>query len=165
MEEILNLQAVHRQMLSVRASDLYAHQSVASLLFVQAVRACFEHRPLYVEFPDIMGMGYHTIHARRAGLLGPRCVTAVTMHGCHEWVYEASEKHGESYPAGWLWQATYYDSFSFEQADLSFYPSEFLRAKVESYGWDTTRAVHMPYFVPLVDTSAPVPAAFPRWTR
>ena len=85
-----------------------------------------------------MGMGYHSIHAKQAGFLGHRCMTAVTMHGCHEWVYEASEKHQQDWPA-WLWQAAYYDTFSFENADLSFFPSQFLRAKVEYYGWSTSR--------------------------
>ena len=160
LDDVLNLQPVHFRALAVKGQDEHAYQSMCCLMFTQAALNCFADRPVYIEFPDVMGMGYHTIHAKRAGLLGPNCITAVTMHGCHEWS-RRSEKHVHDYPAGWLWQATYYDSFGFENADLGLYPWHFLRGKVESYGWNTSRAVHMPYFVPRLDATGSVPDDLP----
>ena len=150
VEQLLSLGPLHRATLSNRGQNAYDDESFRCLLFAQAVADCFRGVPVYVEFPDMMGAAYQVIHAKRAGLLGANCVIGLTMHSGHEWVFEANGKHGHENPSG-MWRAAYYESFSFESADLVFYPSRFLRGKVEGYGWGTGHAVHMPYFVPVLD--------------
>jgi hypothetical protein len=76
------------------------------------------------------------------------------MHSGHEWVFEANEKYTDDDPAR-LWQLCFYERASFEAADLVFFPSHFLKNKVESFGWNTGRAVHLPYFIPIVDLDGP----------
>ena len=135
-EQVLNLQPLHLRMRSMRTRlrelDLWP-SSVASFLPKPFSTASDFARLHGVPRNNGNGISQHS--RQQAGFLGHKCMTAVTMHGCHEWVYEASEKHQQECPA-WLWQAAYYDTFAFENADLSF-PSHFLKAKVESYGWNT----------------------------
>ena len=76
------------------------------------------------------------------------------MHSGHEWVFEANEKYTDDDPAR-LRQLCFYERASFEAADLVFFPSHFLKNKVESFGWNTGRALHTPYFIPVVDLDGP----------
>lgn len=149
LQQILHLQPTHLHLLADSKKDFFDHQGVGCLLFMQALANCLKDAQIYVEFPEMMGIGYRTIQAKQAGLLGTNCVTAVTMHSGHEWVYEANEKYIIDNPSS-LWQVSYYEQYCFENADLVFFPSNYLKAKVETYGWKTTHAKHMPYFVPIV---------------
>jgi glycosyltransferase involved in cell wall biosynthesis len=149
-ERVLSLRAIHKQLLEQHAPDGYARESFRCLLFTQAVLERYPQARVYAEFPEMFGAAHHVIHAKHAGLLGDRCVVAVTMHSGHEWVFEANEKYVPDRPTD-FWQVSSNEAFSFEQADLSFFPSHFLRAKVEAYGWRAPRAIHMPYFVPVFD--------------
>jgi O-antigen biosynthesis protein len=151
-EQVLNLQPVHLRMLSARAQDVYDRTSICCFFFVQAILHCFPASLVYAEFPEMMGSAYRTVQAGQSGFLGHNCITAVTMHSSHEWVYEANEKCEENDPSR-LWRVADYERFSLENADLSFFPSHFLRDKVESYGWNTARAIHMPNLMPLLDTT------------
>ena len=153
VEQVLDLQPLHRRMLSARTPEPFDHQSLCALFFAQAVVDAFPDAPVYIEFPEMMGTGYHTIHARQTGLLGHRCVIGVTLHGGHEWVSDANERYVEDDPSRFE-QVAWYESFSFEHADLSFFPSHFLRARMESYGWTASHAIHLPYLIPLVDWRA-----------
>src|SRR5262245_26678197 len=152
--EVLNLQPIHKQLLRGRHNDPYDHEGLCALFFAQAISRCFQDTAVYIEFPELMGTGHRTIQANRAGVLGSNCITAVTMHSGHEWVFEANEKYTDDDPAG-LWQLCFYERASFETADLALFPSHFLKTKVESFGWNAARAVHMPYFVPVVDVDGP----------
>jgi O-antigen biosynthesis protein len=149
--EVLNLQPIHLELLEEAESDIFDLESFRACLFTQAIAASFKQAKVYVEFPEMMGIGYRTIQAKQAGLLHANCVTAVTMHSGHEWVFEANEKFEEDTPER-LWHVCHYEQSSFENADLIFFPSHFLKHKVGSYGWETSQAKHMPYFVPLVST-------------
>jgi glycosyltransferase involved in cell wall biosynthesis/SAM-dependent methyltransferase len=151
---VLNLQPLHQRLFDESRSDVYDHEGLCALFFAQAITNCFPDTPVYIEFAEMMGTGHRTIQARRAGLLGQNCVTAVTMHSGHEWVFEANEKYTDDDPAR-LWQVCFYERSSFENADIVFFPSHFLKNKVESFGWNTGRAVHMPYFAPVVDLDGP----------
>jgi glycosyltransferase involved in cell wall biosynthesis len=150
VRDVLELQSVHDCLLTESRNDYYDYEGLCSLFFAQAITNCFPDTPVYIEFPEMMGTGHRTIQARRSGLLGSSCVTAVTMHSGHEWVFEANEKYTAEDP-GPLWQVCFYERVSFENADLVFFPSHFLKIKMASFGWSTAHAVHMPYFVPVLD--------------
>lgn len=149
IEQVLNLQPVHLTILSEVRQDIIDYQSFCCLLFTQAIVSCFNNSHVYVEFPEMMGIGYRTVQAKESNLLGSNCITAVTMHSGHEWIYEANEISSVAYPPYFL-QACHYEQSSFENADLPFFPSYYLKSKVESYGWKASHAMHMPYFVPIV---------------
>jgi len=147
--QLLNLQPVHLAALDGMRYSHLDFQSYACFLFTQAVAHHFSTAQIYVEFHEMNGIGYHTIQAKRAQILGEHCVVAVTMHSGHEWVYEANEWFAELYPETFD-QLCEYERYTFENADLAFFPSYYLKARVESYGWKTAHAKHMPYFIPLI---------------
>ena len=151
-EKVLSLRTAHRWLLTDRAPSVYDRHGLCCQFFTQAVLECFPDARVYVEFPEMLGAAHHLIQAKHAGLLEDRCVIAVTMHGGHEWVIEANEKYMPDKPAD-FWRLASYEALSFEHADLSFFPSHFLRAKVESYGWRASHAAHLPNFVPVLDRS------------
>jgi Glycosyltransferase Family 4 len=146
-QEVLNLQPIHLAMLDSAQHSYLEYQSYACFLFIQAIAQTFHNAKIYVEFHEMNGIGYHTIQAKRSRLLGEHCVTAVTMHSGNEWVYEANEWFAELYPYPFN-QLCEYERYTFENADLAFFPSHYLKARVESYGWKTAHAKHMPYFIP-----------------
>ncbi|WP_310489856.1 glycosyltransferase [Chamaesiphon sp. VAR_69_metabat_338] len=146
VEEILTLQPIHRAILAEAKSDFFDYQSFCIFFFIQALSACCPAAQIYAEFAEMSGYGYRTIQAKRVGLV-PKCVTSVTLHSGHEWIDEANEKFTVPYPQD-FWQLCHYEQNSFENADLSFHPSNFIRNKVKSYGWNVDRAIRLPYFVP-----------------
>jgi glycosyltransferase involved in cell wall biosynthesis len=148
IEEILTLQPIHQAILAEAKSDFFDYQSFCILFFIQAVTSCFPVATIYAEFGEMYGYGYRTIQAKQVGLI-PKCVTSVTLHSGHEWIDEANEKFTVPYPQDY-WQLCHYEQNSFENADLCFHPSNFIRNKVESYGWNVDRAIRLPYFVPTI---------------
>jgi glycosyltransferase involved in cell wall biosynthesis len=149
-QQVLELQPVHLAILSqFKEWDWVESESYKILFFIQAIAAHFTKSPMYVEFPELCGLGYRTIQAKRSGLLGKNCTTAVTMHSGQEWLNEAHEKYIID-GGNWLRNVYSYEQYSFENADLAFFPSYFMEAKVKSYGWKTSHAVHLPYFLPIV---------------
>ena len=151
VNQVLHLQPTHQAILSGLPDwDWLERESFSSLFFTQAVISAFGDIPIYVEFPDMCGLGYRTIQAKRAGFLDRHCITAVTLHSTHEWIYEVNEK----YPIGeerWLRQVNAYEQYSFEHADLAFFLSHFLKEKIEHYGWKTRHAIHLPYCFPIIE--------------
>lgn len=158
-ERVLELQSVHRAILSqFKEWDWVESESYKILFFIQAIATHFSRSPIYIEFPDLCGLGYRTIQAKRSGLLGKNCVTAVTMHSGQEWLNEAHEKYIVE-GGNWLRNVYSYEQYSFENADLALFLSSFMEAKVKSYGWKTARAVHLPYcfrIVPPLDKNRPM---------
>jgi hypothetical protein len=151
VEDIANLQPFHLSMIEIAKSDFYfTYQSICCLFFIQALAASFPETSIYIEFPDVNGFGYHTIQAKRAGVLPKNCITVVTIHGCYEWVYEANDSINSD---RWYTDSCFREQQSFEQADITFFPSYFLKNKVDSYGWNNLQAIHMPYFVPILSVS------------
>ncbi|MEG4595018.1 glycosyltransferase family 4 protein [Microcoleus sp. F8_C2] len=149
-EQVLELQSVHLAILSqFKQWDWVESESYKILFFIQAIAAHFTKSPIYVEFPDLCGLGYRTIQAKRSGLLGKNCTTAVTMHSGQEWLNEAHEKYIIE-GGNWFRNVYSYEQYSFENADLAFFLSYFMEAKVKSYGWKTSHAVHLPYCFPIV---------------
>ncbi len=148
-EEVLKLQPLHRAILSQFKSDWIESESYKILFLIQAIAAHFTKSIIYIEFPDLSGLGYCTIQAKRSGLLGKNCLTAVTIHSGQEWLNEANEKYiienGQ-----WFRNVYNYEQYSFENADLAFFPSAFIETKVKSYGWKTSHALHLPYCVPIL---------------
>ena len=120
-------------------------QSLSCLFYIQSVIKVFNNAQIYIEFHDIHGYGYHTCQAKQVGLLPANCLTSITIHGCFEWIYEAGEAMIND---DWFWQALFREQESYEGADLTFFPSSYLKSKVESYGWNNPNAIHMPYFIP-----------------
>jgi len=157
IEEILRLKPPHHRLLESVSAHSLDRESLRALLFVQAVVRSCPAALVYVEIPEMTGLGYHTIQAKRQGMLAERCVTAVTLHGCQEWLSEAHERDTAEY-LDWLWLASHYEQTSFELADLPFFISRFLRKRVEAYGWRVERSLPMENFVPLVNLAgAPLP--------
>lgn len=152
ISKFLNLQPIHQLALSVVKHDGFDRESYPCFLFTQAVSSFCSQAQVYVEFHEMAGIGYHTIQAKRSHTLGENCITAVTMHSGHEWVYEANGWYAEFYHQ-WFKQVCDYEQYTFENADLAFFPSYHLKSRVESYGWKTDHAKHMPYFIPVIPNS------------
>lgn len=161
VEKVLNLQPIHQAILSKCQEDFISQcfdcESFCCLFFTQAIVATFPEAVVYVEFPAIWGLGYRTIQAKKSGVLGNSCLVGVTDHGGFEWLREVNSRYTLDYPK-WFWQACHYEQYSYDNADLSCFPSYFLKSKVESYGWKTAHAVHLPYFIPILNLSADVEA-------
>lgn len=147
-EDVLNLTFEHKEILNKAKEDFYfKYQSVSSLFFAQAIAHTFKNSKIYIEFPDVNGFGYDTIQAKKSNLLGENVITAITIHGCFEWVFEANESLNTE---DWFNQSCYREQTSFENVDLAFFPSYFLKEKVESFGWKTHHAHNRPYFIPIL---------------
>jgi hypothetical protein len=148
IEDVLNLSQYHLYLLAEAKQDYYfQYQSIASFFYVQAIAAAFPQSKIYIEFPDVNGFGYHSIQAKKANLLPKNCQIAITIHGCFEWVYEANESINKD---DWFNQSCYREQNSFENVDLAFFPSYFLKEKIESFGWKTNHAINRPYFIPIL---------------
>lgn len=148
VEDVLNLNIEHKQILNQFKNDFYfKYQSICSLFFSQAISTAFQDSKVYIEFPDVNGFGYDTIQAKNANLLGENVITAITIHGCFEWVFEANESLNKE---DWFNKSCYREQNSFENVDLAFFPSYFLKEKIESFGWNTNHAINRPYFLPIL---------------
>lgn len=152
--QILNLQPTHQQILTTiqqnPLSNSFDYQSFCCLFFTQAVATTFPDAVIYIEFPEIWGFGYRTIQAKQTGLLSKNCLIGVTSHGGFEWLRKINSKHTIEYPQ-WYWKAYHYEQYSYENADITYFPSHFLKSKLESYGWKTSHAKNLPYFVPILE--------------
>lgn len=147
VEDVLNLNIEHKQILNEFKNDFYfKYQSICSLFFSQAISSAFKDSKVYIEFPDVNGFGYDTIQAKNANLLGENVITAITIHGCFEWVFEANDSINKE---DWFDKSCHREQVAYENVDLAFFPSFFLKNKVESYGWQTNHAHNRPYFVPI----------------
>jgi glycosyltransferase involved in cell wall biosynthesis len=153
VDKVLNLQPIHRAILAQSQEQTIAqwfdYESFCCLFFTQAILASFPEAVVYVEFPAIWGFGDRTIRAKKSGLLSKNCLVGVTDHGGFEWLRETNHRYAVDHPH-WFWQAYHYEQYSYENADVTYFPSHFLKSKVESYGWKTSHAVHLPYFIPIV---------------
>lgn len=154
IEQVLNLQPIHYQILSTTQQDeisnSFDYQSFSSLFFTQAVVNTFPDAVIYIEFSEIWGFGYRTIQAKQTGLLGNSCLIGVTSHGSFEWLREVNGQYTTELPQ-WFWKDYHYEQFSYENADITYFPSYFLKSKLESYGWKTSHAKHLPYFLPILE--------------
>lgn len=149
--QVLELPPIHSATLSrCKDSQWLEYENHCALYFTQAIISTFSNALVYVEFPEMLGLGYRTIQAKRAGVLGRNCITAVTLHSGQEWLHEAHEKYTLSAPNE-FWQTCHYEQYSFEQADLAFYLSHFLKSKVEKYAWKTSHALHLPYCFSVIE--------------
>lgn len=149
-QQLLELKPFHSAILSrYQDSDWVEYENYCALFFTQAIVSAFSNALVYVEFPEMLGLGYRTIQAKRTGVLGRNCIVAVTLHSGQEWLHEANEKYTPS--ANWFRQTCHYEQYSFEQADLAFYLSHFLKDKVEKYGWKTSHALYLPYCFPIIE--------------
>lgn len=149
-QQLLELQPFHSATLSqCQKLDWVEYENYCALFFTEAVVSTFKNALVYVEFPEMLGLGYRTIQAKRTGVLGRNCIVAVTLHSGQEWLHEANEKYTPS--ANWFRQTCHYEQYSFEQADLAFYLSHFLKDKVKKYGWKTSHALHLPYCFPIIE--------------
>lgn len=120
------------------------YENYCALFFAQAIATTFPHAYVYIEFPEMLGLGYRTVQAKRSGLLGENCVVAVTLHSGQEWLQEAHGNYLQPVPK-WFQQTCHYEQYSFENADLAFFLSHFLKEKVAKYGWKTDHGLHLPY--------------------
>lgn len=148
VEDVLNLNENHLSLLAHFKSDFYFnYQSLANYFFCSAISLAFPDSKIYVEFPDVNGFAYHTIQAKKSNLLPPNCLISITIHGCFEWVYEANDSIINDQ---WFHESSYREQVSYENTDLAFFPSYFLRNTTESYGWQMSHAHNMRYFLPIL---------------
>jgi hypothetical protein len=145
----LNLTNDHYLMLEQLESNWRDFLSVTCWFYLEAIVRYFLSAKIYVEFHEMLGIGYRAIQAKKAGLLPQHCVIATTMHSGHEWIYEANEKYQVEY-VEWLWQTINNEQFCFEEVDLAFFPSSYLTTRVTDYGWNIDHAFKMPNYVPIV---------------
>ena len=152
-EGVLSLQPIHLSILAQtqqqEISNSFDYESYCCLFFTQAIIASFPDAVTYIEFPDIWGFGYRTTQAKKTGLLSSSCLIGATTHGCFEWLREVNSQYSVINPQ-WLWLAYHYEQYSYENADVAYFPSYFLKSKLESYGW-VKQGNHLPYFVPIVE--------------
>jgi hypothetical protein len=130
-------------------SKLWETLRIKCLAYCQATVRLFPGQRVYAEFHEMLGVGYATVKASEAGLLGPDFVAGVTMHSGNEWVYEAN-KALISQGNDWFINLITAEEHSFTAADLAMFPSESLHEIVGSYGWRLERAKKLPYLVPTV---------------
>ena len=152
IDRLLDLQPLHQAILdrSRRGNNPWFDlDSWRCLFFVSAIAATFTDAVVYVEFPAIWGFACRTIQARRSGVLPSYCFVGVTDHGGFEWLRETNCRYRTDRPH-WFGSAYHVEQYSYDNANLTCFPSHFLKAKVEGYGWRVDRAVHLPYFIPLV---------------
>jgi glycosyltransferase involved in cell wall biosynthesis len=147
IEQVLVLQPIHSAILDHVKYDEVDYTSYCCLFFTQAVVNAFQGSLIYVEFPEQSGVGYRTIQAKQSRILPSNCITAVTLHSSHEWLFEANKRYVEN-NSSLFWQIYYYEQYSFENADLAFFSSYYLKSRVESYGWKTDHAMYLPSFIP-----------------
>ncbi len=148
VEDVLNLTTHHLEMLNEFKNDFYfRYQSLTSSFFAQAISTAFPLSKIYFEFPEVNGFSYHTLQAKNSNLLHKNCRVALTIHGCFEWVYEANDSINSD---EWYNHSIYREQYTFENVDLAFFPSYFLKEKIESFGWQTNHAQNMPYFVGII---------------
>lgn len=151
-ETVLELLSVQTTILrQLQTWQWIEYESYCSLFFVQAIAYAFPNTYLYIEFPEMLGIGYRTIQAKRSGVLSKNCTVAVTLHSSQEWLQEAHAIHAQHSPK-WFLQVSHYEQYSFEQADLAFFLSFFLKEKVEQYGWKTAHAIHLPYCFQVINS-------------
>ncbi|MEH2283909.1 MAG: glycosyltransferase [Nostoc sp.] len=149
--DVLELQPTHLAILSqLQDGEWVDYDSYCALFFAQAIATTFSNVYTYIEFPEMLGLGYRTVQAKRSRVLGENCVVAVTLHSGQEWLQEAHARYTHSHP-DWFWQTSHYEQYSFEQADLAFFLSHFLKEKVEKYGWKTSHALHLPYCFSVIE--------------
>ena len=150
-QTVLDLKPIHLAQLSgLQEWDWLEYENYSALFFTQAITNHFQNSTVYVEFAEMCGLGHYTIQAKKAGVIGENCITAVTMHSGQEWIYQANGKYIIDAP-DWYRQACLFEQLSFENADLAFFLSHFLKAKVESFGWKTDRALYLPYCFPIME--------------
>lgn len=151
-EEALNLQTTHKATLSTVCHDVIDHESFRALFFTQAFVNTYRNSLIYAEFPEYLGVGYRTIQGKESKVLKDNCVIGVTLHSCHEWLDEANQKYVPDSPSYFL-RICHYEQYCFENADLSFFPSHFLIDKIKSYGWLVEQSIHLPYFIPIINSN------------
>ena len=152
INQSLNFQPIHLSILAEVQQNRFDYQSYCCLFFMQAILNHFPNSRIYVEFHEMSGIGYHSIQAKRLNLLPSKCVIGVTLHSGHEWIYEANDKYTHDHLDS-LWQVCYYEQHCFENADIAFFPSDYLKTRVESYGWRTDSATHLPNYIPVIEYS------------
>jgi len=149
-QNILSIQPVHRSTLCNISDDELSYQSYCGFLYLQALAKQFKNSRIYIEFCEMLGIGYYPIRSKYSNHFGLNFVMGVTMHSGQEWIYEANQWYAQKYPPMWFEKVCDYEQYSFENADLAFFPSYYLKSRVQSYGWKTKHAQHMPNFVPIV---------------
>jgi glycosyltransferase involved in cell wall biosynthesis len=164
IDRVLDLAPHHSQRLQqFQPWDWVEASSYRSLLFVQALSDRYPTAQIYIEFPDLCGVGLQTIRAKRAGLLGQHCTTAVTLHSPQEWLNEADSRFSFEH-SNWFRRVYEYEREAFESADLPFFLSYALRDRLVSYGWNLDRALYLPYCFKRLDPNRPpsAPLNLPR---
>ncbi|WP_242056582.1 MULTISPECIES: glycosyltransferase family 4 protein [unclassified Nostoc] len=150
-QDVIELQPTHLAILSqFKNWEWIDYDNYCALFFAQAIATTFPNAYIYIEFPEMLGLGYRTVQAKRTGILGENCVVAVTLHSGQEWLQEAHARYTQAYP-DWYWQTSHYEQYSFEQADFAFFLSHFLKEKVTKYGWETSHAKHLPYCFSVIE--------------
>ncbi len=149
LQDILELDQDYLSLLEeCKQRNWYNYVSLNSLFFVQALTKLFPNLNIYIEFHELSGIGYQTIQAKQSGLLGNNCLIATTLHSGLEWIYESNEKYVQEDLDTFL-QSSFFEQYSYEYANISFFPSNYLQEKVGTYGWKKDDYIHLPNYVPL----------------
>lgn len=88
--DVLALQPNHLAILSqFKAWEWVDYENYCALFFAEAIAATFPSMRIYIDFPEMLGLGYRTVQAKRSGILDKKCVIAVTMN-------RSAEDHGSA---------------------------------------------------------------------
>jgi O-antigen biosynthesis protein len=148
LKNLLNLSPFHQQILAGVEDKWVDFLGYSCLFYLQGIINYFPDAKIYVEFHEMLGIGYYSLQGKKSNILGANCTIAVTMHSGHEWIYEANEKYNIEFPE-WLWEVAHYEQFCCENAPITLFPSYYLNTKVKSYGWDISNGRNMPNYIPL----------------
>lgn len=147
--EEIAIDTTTRALLEACSARYWETLRVKCLAYCQATVRLFPHHRVYAEFHEMQGVGYLTVKASEAGLLGPNFVAGVTMHSGNEWVHEAN-KALACQRNDWFMDLISAEEHSFAAADLAMFPSDSLHDIVKAYGWRLEHAQKLPYLIPVV---------------
>ena len=109
--------------------------------------------PMVVELHELCGMSYLTVQAARSGALGEHFVAIVGTHSPEHWIRLSNGHFGRAAHEPRFGLLKDAERISFEQADISFSPSEFLLRQERHLGWKVDDAVVLRYPLPLATPS------------
>lgn len=96
--EVLALPPTHLATLKqLQDREWIDYENYCALFFAQAIATTFPDAYFYIEFPEMMGLGYRTVQAKRSGILGQNCVVVVTLHSGQEWLQEAHARYTQAH--------------------------------------------------------------------
>ena len=100
----------------------------------------------FIHFQEYQGNGFVPLQAKKAGRYYHKSVLTTTAHSSEEWVRSANNQFGSGEISDIL--KDYYERYSIKNADLSIFPSHYMKRWVSENKWifSENRTRVIPYF-------------------